>query len=166
MCLRPIFYIINFLYFTSGCFTTKFPVVLFMYDPTKPYKGNILNLIKKTWDSSPLTVTPGYNTIFQRNFSFPEVDHTDGIGTKGYFHWKMRTFKNAVLDSLAMNLNDLVLSRAKPFKLQNHIMLPLDDHLAILEIIETFVEECVKRGIAITGGETSVHSNLDGLEIS
>ncbi len=137
-----------------------------MYDPTKPYKRNILALIKKTWDSSPLTVTPGYNAIFQRNFSYPEVDHTDGIGTKGCYHWKKRTFKNAVIDSLAMNLNDLVLSRAVPFKLQNHIMLPMDDHQAIIEIIETFAEECAKRGIAMTGGETSVHSNLDGLEIS
>ena len=137
-----------------------------MYDPSKPFKGNILRLIQQSWETPYLSVTPGYNPVFQRLVSYPEVDHTDGIGTKGYFHWNARTFKNAVIDSLAMNLNDLVLSRATPFKLQNHIMLPADDHQAIIEIIETFVQECTKRKIAITGGETSIHSNLDGLEIS
>lgn len=137
-----------------------------MYDPTKPYKHSILTLIQTTWNTPYISVTPGYNAIFLKNFSFPEVDHTDGIGTKGYFHWKKRSFRNAVLDALAMNLNDLLLSRAIPYKLQNHIMLPKDDHPAMLEIVETFAGECVKRKIAITGGETSVHANLEGLEIS
>ena len=32
--------------------------------------------------------------------------------------------------------------------------------------IGTLTEECKKRGIAITGGETSIHNNIDGLDIS
>lgn len=65
-----------------------------------------------------------------------------------------------------MNLNDLELVRAIPYKLQNHIIIPKDDKEAILEIIEAIVGECKQRNIAITGGETSIHDNTDGLDIS
>lgn len=102
----------------------------------------------------------------ERKFSYPEVDHTDGIGTKGFYHWQKRSLKNAVLDVLAMNLNDLALVRAVPYKLQNHIFLPQDNEEAVLEIVETLVEECKKRKIVITGGETSIQNNMQGLDIS
>lgn len=45
-------------------------------------------------------------------------------------------------------------------------MIPKDDNKAIIEIIDALVDECKKREIAITGGETSIHNNMSGLEIS
>lgn len=137
-----------------------------MYDPTKPYKENILELIQQTWETPYVSVKGDVYPIVEKKFPYPEVDHTDGIGTKGVYHWQQRTFRNAALDALAMNLNDLALLRAKPYKLQNHILIPEDDQETILEIIETLVEECKKRDIAITGGETSIHNNINGLDIS
>ena len=128
-----------------------------MYDPSKPYKKQILELIRDTWHTPYVSIKPGIYPLIEKKFSYPEVDHTDGIGTKGVYHWKRRTFKNAVRDALAMNLNDLLLVRATPYALQNHIVLPEDDHEAILEIIAALSEECKKRNIAITGGETSIH---------
>ncbi len=127
------------------------------YDPTKPYKHQILELIQSTWTTPWLTVRPGMYPIFERTFQGLEVDHTDGIGTKGELHWRHRTFPAAVQDALAMNLNDLVMARAQAYKLQNHLVLPSDDHRAILEIIQALVVECRKRQIVITGGETSIH---------
>jgi len=137
-----------------------------MYDSTKPYKKQILELIKQTWETPYVSVKGDIYPIIEKKFSYPEVDHTDGIGTKGVYHWRQRTFRNASLDALAMNLNDLALMRAKPYKLQNHILIPEDDKEAILEIVSTLTEECKKRNIAITGGETSIHNNIDGLDIS
>jgi len=137
-----------------------------MYDPTKPYKKQILELIKQTWETPYVFVKESIYPIVEKKFSYLEVDHTDGIGTKGIYHWRQRTFRNAVIDALAMNLNDLALVRARPYKLQSHILVPEDDKNAILEIVETFAEECKKRDIVITGGETSVHDNIDGIEIS
>lgn len=104
--------------------------------------------------------------MFKRRFNYPEIDHTDGIGTKGIYHWGRRTFRNAVLDALAMDLNDLTMARAVPYKLQCHIILPEDNHRAILEIMKNLVAECEKRNIAITGGETSIQNNISGLDIS
>lgn len=137
-----------------------------MYDPTKPYKKQILDLIEQTWDTPYVSVRRDVYPVVERKFSYPEVDHTDGIGTKGIYHWQRRTFRNAVLDALAMNLNDLVLVRATPYKLQNHIVLPEDDHEAIEEIVRSLAQECKKRSIAVTGGETSIHNDAQGLDVS
>lgn len=136
-----------------------------MYNPTKPIKETVLILIKSTWKSPYITIKENTYSIIKRRNNFLEVDHTDGIGTKGWYHWEKKSFKNAVLDSLAMNLNDLALVRAVPFKLQNHIVLPKDDDEAVLAIVSALVKECKKRKIAITGGETSIEDTSTALDI-
>lgn len=136
-----------------------------MYNPAKPSTQTVLELIKSTWKTPYIKVTPSTYALFDKKFNYTEVDHTDGIGTKGVYHWNKRTFKNAVLDSLAMNLNDLLLVRARAYKLQNHLILPSDDSVVIKEIMETLVTECRKREIAITGGETSIHNTKDSFDI-
>ncbi|MBI4088727.1 hypothetical protein HY415_01390 [Candidatus Kaiserbacteria bacterium] len=137
-----------------------------MYNPTKPYKHEILRLIESTWDTAYVKVIRGLYPILKKKFSALEIQHTDGIGTKGSYHWKKRSFKNAVCDALAMNVNDLAMVGAIPYAIQNHIVLPKDDHRAVLEIIKALVAECRKRKIAITGGETSIHSDIQGMDIS
>lgn len=137
-----------------------------MYNPVKPYKNQILELIKGTWNTPYISVKDGTYALFKRKFNYIEVDHTDGIGTKGIYHWKKKSFKNAVLDALAMNLNDLALVGAVPYKLQCHLVLPKDDKKAIMAIMGFLVQECKKWRIAITGGETSIQSNMQGFDIS
>jgi len=41
-----------------------------------------------------------------------------------------------------------------------------DDHGAILKIVVVLAAECKKRKIAMTGGETSIHSDTKGMDIS
>jgi phosphoribosylformylglycinamidine cyclo-ligase len=138
------------------------------YNPIKPTKQTILDAIKKTWQTTYLSVREGAYPISQkrpRYRAFFEVDHTDGIGTKGFYHWRAGTFREAVIDALAMNLNDLALARAVPYKLQNHITAPMEDR-RVVEIVHALALECKKRKIAMTGGETSFHNNSDGLDIS
>jgi len=127
------------------------------------YKKEILKLIRKTWETPYILVK---NQIVKKKFHFPEYCHTDGIGTKGTYHWRKRTFKNAVLDALAMNLNDLLIMNARPYAILNHLFLPRDDKKAILEIISHLSRECKKRKIAILGGETAIHNDMEGMELS
>ena len=136
-----------------------------MYNPTKPYKHKILKLIESTWSTPYVKVERGIYPIITKKFSFPEVDHTDGIGTKGFYHWRAGTLRSAVLDALAMNLNDLALVRAVPFKLSNHITVPVEDK-RVYNIVKIMVAECKKRRIAIVGGENSFHNNMEGMDIS
>lgn len=143
-----------------------------MYDPTKPYKEAIQEAIQKTWRSEHASAAqlPGspYPLIMRNNLRAysQEVDHTDGIGTKGILHMRHRTFAAAVQDALAMNLNDLLVMRATPYKLQNHLTLDSDDQDAILEVISSLSEECIKRKIILTGGETSIHDTMQGMDLS
>ncbi len=136
------------------------------YNTSKPYKASLFSLIQKTWKSPYFEIRPGVYPTFIKKFSFSEVDHTDGIGTKGYYHWQKRTFKEAVQDALAMNINDLLLVNAKAYKLQSHITLHVDNHKIILEIIGHLADFCQKEQIVITGGETSIHDNIDSLDLS
>lgn len=136
-----------------------------MYNPIKPYKQEILSAIKKTWQTPYVSIGDGPYPVIRKKFSWPEVDHTDGIGTKGVYHWQKKTFQAAVVDALAMNLNDLALVRAIPYKIQNHLTVPKEDE-SVLEIIRHLAAECQKRKIAMTGGENSFHDNAEGLEIS
>lgn len=143
-----------------------------MYDPTKPYKSQIKAAIERTWRSEYASAAqlPGLpyplimkNDLYQK---CQEVDHTDGIGTKGVLHMRHRTFSAAVQDALAMNLNDLLVMRARPYKLQNHLTLNVDDHEAILAVVSSLSEECIKRKIILTGGETSIHNTMSGMDLS
>ncbi len=120
-----------------------------MYDTTKPYTNFIIETISKTWNKPS-------NKIY----------HVDGIGTKGIYHWQNRSFKNAVIDSLAMNLNDLAFNYASPKIIADHITIPEDDEESIKDIIVNLTKECEHRNIEILGGETSIHNNLNGMDIS
>jgi phosphoribosylformylglycinamidine cyclo-ligase len=138
------------------------------YDTTKQYKHQLRKLIEMTWANCPhsIAIAPGLYPSFRRNHTDWEVDHTDGIGTKGQLHWRQGTFAAAAQDALAMNLNDLAMVGANAYKLQCHLMLPEDNHDVVIQIMNHLVAACCHRHIAITGGETSVHDNLAGLEIS
>lgn len=136
-----------------------------MYKPSKPYKHKILEEIKKTWHSPYLDVHLNTYPIFKDKILHRKVDHTDGIGTKGLYHWQKGTFREAVIDVLAMNLNDLAMVRAVPYKLSNHITVPIEDR-RVLKIVEAIVRECRKYKIVIVGGENSFHDNMKELDIS
>lgn len=135
-----------------------------MYDPTKPYTKQILKLIKQTWETPYISVE---KSIVKKKFSYKEYHHTDGIGTKGFYHWKNKTFENAVTDAMAMNLNDLAMMRATPYAVIDHLFLPEDNQEYILRIIKSLTEQCKKRNIAITGGETAIHdTHKNEIELS
>ncbi|OGG44809.1 hypothetical protein A2673_02120 [Candidatus Kaiserbacteria bacterium RIFCSPHIGHO2_01_FULL_50_13] len=135
------------------------------YNPAKPYKRQILGAIEETWNTPHIQVRRGVYPAFRKKFSGWEVDHTDGIGTKGYYHWRLGTFREAVIDALAMNLNDLALVRATPYKLSNHITVPVEDE-RVYRVVREVVRECSKREIAVVGGENSFHNTAEGLDIS
>ncbi len=134
-----------------------------MYDSEKPYTKEILRLIKRTHETPYVSVKDG---LVIKKFDYPEMHHTDGVGTKGIYHWERRSFCDFVQDALAMNLNDLAMYRAHPYAIIDHLFIPKDDHEAIIEIVRCLSDECVKRNIAITGGETAIHDNIRGMDMS
>jgi len=141
------------------------------YNTTKPYTGRVLETIKDTWTSPFVEIVDhGDHPILFLKTSFAQtcgqVDHTDGIGTKAYYHYEARSWDAAALDALAMNLNDLLAYRAQPYKLQCHITLPWDDEDDIIQIVDSLAQRCKSRNIVFTGGETSINNMNDCPDIS
>jgi phosphoribosylaminoimidazole (AIR) synthetase len=139
-----------------------------MYRTTKPYTPKILEIIKTTWQNKTwCIVNDDYNyPTIQLTDTWLCMDHTDGIGTKGYYHWNEKSYRAAAIDAFAMNANDLAMYGCRPFKLQNHIFLPEDNDNAIYEIVESLANLSNKYDIVMTGGETSIHNNMNGMDIS
>lgn len=137
-----------------------------MYNTTKPYTKKVLELIRETWGTDLCIIHDETYPVIEMKHNWKTIDHTDGIGTKGHYHWNNRTFKNAAIDAFAMNANDLAMYGSTPCKIQNHIFLPKDDNDAVYEIIGGLVDLCKRGGIAMTGGETSIHMNMNGMDIS
>lgn len=137
------------------------------YDSSKSFKHMIKAMIKETWaDSSFMTVSEGrLYTYFKTSHRGKEIDHTDGIGSKGHLHWLQGTFHEAVLDVLAMNINDLAMVGCIPYKTQIHLNMPKENNEILFAVMRHMVDECKKRKIVITGGETSIN-NLSSFDIS
>lgn len=132
-------------------------------------------LIQSTWDANPLDsrTVIGDNVypvtieqVCQVNTTRMIVDHVDGIGTKGYYLWKNKQWYTAAADAFAMNINDLLMVWAKPFKIQDHLTIPEDNSQIIIATIEHLVNFCKSYSVSITGGETSIHTNYPGIELS
>lgn len=144
-----------------------------MYNSSKPYTAKILELIKQTWehpfyevnDEGAYPVLRIKETNVYEKFPY-QIDHTDGIGTKGYYHWQAKTWAEAVQDAMAMNLNDLAMAGAIATKMQSHIVLPTENDEIVGAIVENLVKECKKREIIYTGGETSIQWNMSGMDLS
>lgn len=135
-----------------------------MYDPTKPYTKEIKQLTSQTWDTPHVRVID--HGIYQEKFKTKyRSAHVDGIGTK-YIYDKTVSFKEAAIDSLAMNLNDIILQRSVPYLVTDHITLPYDDHRAIIEMVRSLSDECKKRDIAIVCGEVAVKNTVIDIDIS
>jgi len=137
-----------------------------MYDPAKPYKHELLRLIESTWQTPYVSVKAGVYPIIKKKFSGFEIQHADGIGTKGVYHWRKSSFKNAVIDAFAMNANDLAMAGATPYVAVDHITTSDMGDTTVLALIRALALLCKKHKVALVGGETSHQDTLDGLDVS
>lgn len=137
-----------------------------MYNPAKPYKDDILALIESTWRTPHVCVRRGVYPVIEKRFAGLEIQHADGIGTKGWYHWRKRSFKSAVIDAFAMNANDLAMAGATSYAIVDHITTPEAGHESVLAIVRALAALCREHRIALVGGETSHQDTLDGLDVS
>ena len=139
-----------------------------MSEFAKPFKKQIIEMIKRTWHTQYVDFVNGFE---YRKFTYPTCPQVDGIGNKPVYYFALGDFESGVLDALAMGLNDLGMYGATPFMAMDHLMLPKDPypyaHEGIIgNIINCLVENCIRREIALECGETALHTNLTGFELS
>lgn len=137
-----------------------------MYDTTKPYIGEVLEVIRSTWKTPYVAVVTadGHTPFLAKKFTHPDgIPHMDGIGTKGVYYWRSREYEAAGRDAFAQNINDVPYQ--VPYALTAHIMLPSDDKAAILGITQGLVDACNLYDVAYVSGETAIRDTMKGLEI-
>lgn len=86
--------------------------------------------------------------------------HIDGVGTKTLVLQVLGKLSVAGWDCVAMNVNDVACSGAKPVALVDYIAMPKSDEDVFRSVVEGVVEAARYSNVAVLGGETAILPDL------
>lgn len=82
---------------------------------------------------------------------------TDGVGTKQRIAQLMNKHDTVGIDCVAMCVNDIVCSGAKPITFLDYIAIGKNEPEKVATLVSGVAEGCVQAGCALIGGETAEH---------
>ena len=130
-------------------------------DITAGYKSVELmkSHIAKTMTPGVCSDVGGFGGLFQLDLEGMEkpvlVSGTDGVGTKLKIAFLMDKHDTVGIDCVAMCVNDIICSGAKPLFFLDYIACGKNVPERIAEIVKGVCEGCVQSGAALIGGETA-----------
>jgi phosphoribosylformylglycinamidine cyclo-ligase len=115
--------------------------------------------VERTMTSEVLTSIGGFGGLVLPDLSGMEepvlVSGTDGVGTKLKVAVMMDKHDSVGIDCVAMCVNDIVCSGARPMFFLDYIALGKNVPEKVAQIVSGVAEGCVKSGCALIGGETA-----------
>ena len=139
-------------------------------DITAGYKA--VELMKKhiarTLTSGVCSDVGGFGGLFELDLTGITkpvlVSGTDGVGTKLKLAFLMDKHDTVGIDCVAMCVNDIICSGAKPLFFLDYIACGKNYPERIADIVSGVCEGCVQSGAALIGGETAEHPGLMPVE--
>lgn len=119
--------------------------------------------VKKTAIEGVLGGIGGFGGLFEmpKNYENPVlVSGTDGVGTKIKVAFLMDKHDTIGQDCVAMCVNDIVCSGAKPLFFLDYIAIGKNVPEKVAQIVKGVADGCVLAGCALVGGETAEHPGM------
>ena len=115
--------------------------------------------IAKTNIKGVISDIGGFGGLFELNLKKIKkpvlVSGTDGVGTKLKIAFLMNKHDTIGIDCVAMCVNDIICSGAKPLIFLDYIACEKNYPKKIAEIVKGIAEGCVMAGCSLIGGETA-----------
>ena len=129
-------------------------------DITAGYKAVELmkGSIKRTMTEGVCSDIGGFGGLFALDTSIKNpvlVSGTDGVGTKLKLAFLMDKHDSVGIDCVAMCVNDVICSGAKPLFFLDYIAVGKNVPERVASIVSGVAEGCVQSGAALIGGETA-----------
>ena len=120
--------------------------------------------IARTMTSGVCSDVGGFGGLFELDTTGIEkpvlVSGTDGVGTKLKVAFLLDKHDTIGIDCVAMCVNDVACSGAKPLFFLDYIACGKNYPEKIAQIVSGVAEGCVQAGCALVGGETAEHPGL------
>ncbi len=134
--------------------------------------SNTINQLKadisRTFSANVLSDLSSFSSLFelgQGNYKNPVLaSATDGVGTKILLCKKANNYKYIGQDLVAMSINDLLCSGAKPLFFLDYIACGRIDPGKIKNIIKSIAGSCKACKTALIGGETAEMPDVYGID--
>ncbi|MBN2040897.1 MAG: phosphoribosylformylglycinamidine cyclo-ligase [Spirochaetes bacterium] len=124
----------------------------------------IAPIVKSTFSKNVITDIGGFGALYSG--SFPEmkspilVSGTDGVGTKLKIAQLMNKHDTIGIDAVAMCVNDILTSGARPLFFLDYIACGKIDENVLVDVVKGLADGCKAAGCSLIGGETAEHPDI------
>ncbi len=124
----------------------------------------IAPFVRSTFSKDVLTDIGGFGSLYAADFKHMDepvlVSGTDGVGTKLKVAQMMNKHDTIGIDAVAMCVNDIVTSGAKPLFFLDYISCGKLREDVLVDVVKGIAEGCLQSECSLVGGETAEHPGV------